>query len=526
MRELSRSTVTGALRLRTCHAHVTEARLKKPAERARQRVFGRTDKGDLTRSGRARIGMMRVRRGLFGFGIRGLVRATMHGFTSLSQVAMALRGRWKWALLVAAALLTAIIAVCAVFPRVYTATSVIVFNTRGSDAIVDKNDTLSFNAYVNGEVDLIASRRVMQRAAADPTFLSDPLTRAQIAARKKGMAPEQDWLADFVAAHTQVTAAKNVRTVSIAVESDDARFAALAANTIARAYLATSLELRVSPARSNVQFFRARKAERAGELAEAQSRLDAFVRKTGLTGYESRTDADDLQLRTLAERLSAARVEQAGASAANAVGNVGVAVSAGQITNPVISQLRQEIAVQSAALRDMTVLSGPNYPTVVQARARLDELQSQLAAEIVKAAQGIARQSAATTQESERIGALEAAKRRALSAGAADRSRLEVLNGDVARAKANYDAVAARLAELELQSTLESPNAAILSPARAPRSPSFPNWPLVIATGSIAALLVGAIAALCIELAYPRVRSREDLEALLGGAPVLCDLTA
>lgn len=450
----------------------------------------------------------------------------MHGFTSLSQVATALRGRWKWGVLVAAALFAAIVAVCAVLPRVYTATAVVVFNTRGSDAIVDKNDTLSFNSYINGEVDLITSRRVMQRAAADPAFRDDPLTAAQIVARRQGKAPVQDWLADFLAGRTQVTAAKNVRTVSIAVESDDARFAALAANAVARAYLATSLELRVSPARTNVQFFRARKAERAGELAQAQARLDAFVRKTGLTGYEGRTDADDLQLRALAERLSAARADEAGASAANAVGNVGAAVSAGQISNPVISQLRQEIAVQSAALRDMTVLSGPNYPPVVQARARLDELQAQLAAETAKAAQGIARQSAAVTQESARIGALEADKRRTLSAGAADRSRLEVLNGDVARAKANYDAVATRLAELELQSTLEAPNAAILSPARAPRGPSFPDWPLVIAAGGIAALLAGALAALGVELLYPRVRSREDLEVLLGGAPVLCDLTA
>ena len=100
---------------------------------------------------------------------RGSVRASMNGFTSLSQVATALRARWKWIALVAATVLVAVVVACAVLPRIYTATSVIVFNTRGSDAIVDKNDTLSFNSYVNGEVDLRRGRQL----AVDDVVLVD-----------------------------------------------------------------------------------------------------------------------------------------------------------------------------------------------------------------------------------------------------------------------------------------------------------------------------------------------------------------
>ncbi|MGL4542626.1 MAG: hypothetical protein ACRCUI_08975, partial [Polymorphobacter sp.] len=84
----------------------------------------------------------------------------------------------------------------------------------------------------------------------------------------------------------------------------------------------------------------------------------------------------------------------------------------------------------------------------------------------------------------------------------------------------------ARLAELELASAVVNPNAAILSPAAVPRGASFPFWPLIIVAGGALALLLGMIAALGVELARPRVRSGANLEQLLGGAPVLCDLTA
>ena len=446
----------------------------------------------------------------------------MHGLSSLSQIATVLYARRKWMLLVTALVLATAIIVCLIVPPRYTATSVVVFNTRGSDAIVDKNDTLSFNSYVSGEVDLIGSRRVMQRAAADPALRDSPLTLRQ----QHGNQPREDWLADFLAANTTITAAKNVRTVSIATAFDDPAFAALAANTIARAYLATSLDLRVAPARQNVAFYRQQKAARTAELGTAQALLDEFLRRTGMTGMEARSDADDLQLRTLAERLGAARADQAGSAAESHVGGIDSAVAAGKISNPVVSQLRQEIAAQSASLRDLSVLSGPNYPTVVQARARLGELQGQLAAELAKVAQGVDRHNTAVTREGNAIGALEAQQRRAMSASAANRSRLAVLDGDVARAKGNYDAVAARLADVELQSSLETPNAAILSPAPVPRGPSFPNWPLIVIAALAAGVVLGAIVALAVELIVPRVRSRDDLEALLAGAPVLCDLTA
>ncbi|WP_310474742.1 Wzz/FepE/Etk N-terminal domain-containing protein [Sandarakinorhabdus sp.] len=456
----------------------------------------------------------------------GVQNQTMSGFSSLSQMILALRGRWKLAALVAACVAVAICIIAAFLPPQFTATAWIVFNNRGSDAIIDKNDSLAFAAYVNAEVDLIGSRRVMQRAVASPGFINDPRTLLQRDKYQKGKAPLQDWLVNQIGRNLNVVSAKGTRTVSIGVGSDDPVWAAQVANLVAQAYLDTAVELKVTAARRNVAFFKAQVATRADDLARVQANLNAFLKTTGMTGLEGETDTNAIELRALSERLTASQARKAGTQAESSLGGIDAAISAGTVSNVVVQQLGAAVATQSAVLRDLNVHSGPNHPAVIQGKARLAELQAQLVAELGKVARGIERQNQSVGRETAQIEELGVGKRQLLTATAADRARLQVLTGEVNRAKANYDAVAARLADVELQSDLEAPSAAILSAATPPRGASFPNWLLVLALALVTGAVSGVLAALIREMLAPRVRSWSDLEALLGGAPVLCDLTA
>jgi uncharacterized protein involved in exopolysaccharide biosynthesis len=450
----------------------------------------------------------------------------MGGFANLSQMALTVRGRWKLATLVAILVAVAVCGIAAVLPQRFKATAWIIFNNRGSDAIIDKNDSLAFAAYINGEVDLISSRRVLQRVAGNPSLLADPATLAQAQRHNGGKAPSADWLVNYIGQNLTVTSPKGVRTVAISTVFDDPKWAASVANMVANAYLETAVELKVTPARRNVDFFRSQSRARAAELAKVQGDLDQFLRVTGMTGLEASTNTDELQMRSLSELLGAAQAQQAGSSAQSGLGGIDTAISAGKINNPAVQQLRSSIATQSAVLRDLQVLSGPNFPAVVQARARLSELEAQLSQELGKVAQGVERENRAAGRQSASIAAMEQQKRQRLTATADDRAQLALLVANVGRAKANYDAVASRLADVELQSAVEAPSAAILSRAIQPRGAVFPNWPSVILLALAAGIASGVIAALIKELVVPRVRSRTDLEDLLGGVPVLCDLTA
>ncbi len=448
----------------------------------------------------------------------------MIGFTSLSQMWLALCARWRLAALVAGTIFAATLIVTALVPPSYTAAADIIFNSRATDAIVDRGDGTSFNAYLTAEVELLTSRRVVERLASDPAFLRQAPVRSLIAA-KGWRGDATDRLVRTIAGALTVTNDKNSRTVTVTAVAGDPDLAALIANGVARAYLATNLDLRVAPARVNVAFYRRQKDARRLELAGASAKLDAFLSKTGMTGREIASGADDMQLRTLAQQRTTSQTQLAQSTAEVAVGNVGAGVAAGTIVNSVAQRLSADIADQTAALADLTVLRGPNFPSVIQARQRLAELRAQLAHENAAIAEGLRRRNASAHLEDRRIGALEAGKREDLSSSAAQRSALAALSGDVDRAKANYDAVTARLAEVELASSLPAPNAAVLSDAAPPLLPSAPSWPLAVVAGALAGLVGGILAALIAELLRPRVRSWRDVEWALG-APVLCDMAA
>lgn len=450
----------------------------------------------------------------------------MSGFTSLEQVGRVLLARWRLVAMVAAGILVLTLGVTAAIRPTYTASAEIIFNTRASDPVADKNDSVAFNSYVSAEIDLINSRRSLDRLARDPAFRDSATTRAQIARHKRGPGSTEAWLAAFVEPKISVVQLKNSRTGTVSAVADDPLFAADLANGVARAYLATYVDLRVSPARQNVTFFREQRAARATELSAAQERLQRFLKRTGMTGFENRSDVDDVQLRALGERLTQSQAKLASSRAEGSVGGADAAVSAGAISNAVLQGLRAEIANQSAVLQDLTTLRGPNHPAVVQAKARLAELETQAGAEASKIDAGLQRRTAAAAQEGAAIGALERGKRASISASSANRTELAVLQGDVARAQAAFEAVATRLAERELASALDAPNASILSAATPPRAPSSPNWPLSLLFGFVAGALAGVLAAIVAELRSPRVRSPRDLEAAMGGAPVLCDMAA
>ena len=450
----------------------------------------------------------------------------MIGFTSLAQMVGTLRARWRLAAVIAAAVTVVLLGITALLPAKYSAEADIIFNSRTNDAIVDRGDGTTFNAYMTAEVELLSSRRVLARLATDPAFLNHPSVKALIAAKGWRSAALTDRLVKTIDAALTIVNDKNSRTVTVTAIAGDPDLAALIANGVSRSYLATNLDLRVAPARTNVAFYRQQKATRRSELTAASARLDAFLHATGMTGREIASGADDTQLRVLAQERTTSQAQLAQSSAEVAVGDVASGVAAGNIVNPVVQRLRSDIADQTAALADLTVLRGPNYPSVAQARERLAELRQQLARENSTIADGLRRRNASASLAERRMGALEAGKRADLSTSAGQRSMLAALSGEVDRAKANYDAVTARLAEVELASSLEAPNAAVLSAALPPLTPSFPSWPLAIVVALLAGIVAGILAALLAELRHPLLRSWRDAEAALGGAPVLCDMAA
>jgi polysaccharide biosynthesis transport protein len=447
-----------------------------------------------------------------------------YGFHSLSQIIAAIIARWRLVMLITLTGLAATATALSMMDPRYTATATIIFNARGTDPVADKNDTTSMNAYVASEVDLMRGRRVSQKLAGDPDMQRNAYVRGRWEALGAKARTLDIWLANITRQGLVVTLnSRQSRAVDIAFTDQNPEFAAVIANGFARAYLALNLELRIEPARRNADWLRGQMAQRLADLRKAQDELDDFLRRTGMTGFEATSDISEIRLRALSTELARAEAERVRVTS-DASGRDAAAAS-GQ-NSQTVQTLRSQIADQNVRLSDLATRYGPNHPQILEANERLRSLQEQLAREQALAVGALRHRSSSVTEEEARMRALTTQQKSAVSAEASRRSELSVLMGNVERARQTYNGLAATLGQLELTSSMQQPNAAILTEAVAPLAPSSPNWNFSLIFGGLASLLASLLLVMLLELLRPIIRRRSDVEHVFGGAPVLAEMDA
>jgi succinoglycan biosynthesis transport protein ExoP len=217
---------------------------------------------------------------------------------NLSHFLAVIRARWVSALIVFAVVLAATILYLVFATRVYTATASLLIDV--------KPDPVSSMLYggtnpslINTQIEIIRSDRVAQRVAQNLKLADLADMRAAWAGAKSGLTI-QEWLTELVENGLDpkvVSPGSNV--ITIGYHSADPRFAATAANAYVQAYLETSIELRVDPARQYSGFFTDQQKSAREALETAQNKLSAFQKEKGIIGTDDKFDLEMSRRRCL-----------------------------------------------------------------------------------------------------------------------------------------------------------------------------------------------------------------------------------
>src|SRR5690606_11957292 len=258
------------------------------------------------------------------------------------------------------------------------------------------------------------------------------------------------------------------------------------------------------------------------ELAIAQGKLDAYQRDHGVLGVdEDRLDVENVRLQEMSSQLvkaQAALVEAETRAEARSSTEL-----ADLMSNPLLQSLKSELARAEAKLADLSQRVDRNHPQYRSAAAEVAALKAQLDTEMGAARSSLLRSAELARQQVREIeAALEAQKERiiALRQG---RDELSVLQRDVESARATYAAALQQANRTRLESRVDRTNIAILNPATVPTAPASPRIALNIVLAFFVSALCAAGWILYGELMRPRVRSRDDLEAI-ADLPVLAEL--
>jgi succinoglycan biosynthesis transport protein ExoP len=430
----------------------------------------------------------------------------------LTEIFVLLRARWKLALLVWLLVVGLVAGVTWLKQPLYTATAAVVLDVKSPDPIAGVIlPGMNNSSYMGTQLGVVRSERVALRAAQALGWDQDPQRRQRWLEVSGGQGDFHAWLAGGLLSNMEAVPTRDSNVITVSYTLPDAARAAEVANAWVQAYIDTTLDLRVEPARQYNGFFDAHGKQLREELERAQAKLSAYQRQHGIVATDERVDIENLRLVELSSQMVAlqALANETGGRQRQAAGNPNQMPEV--LSNPVVSGMTAELARQEARQQELGARLGERHPEMQELRAKIGELRSAIAQETRRVTGSIAVNNSVNQGRLAQARAAVDEQRGKLLQLRAERDEASVLQRDVENAKRAYDAVMTRASQTSVESQATQTNVSLLKRATAPLSASEPRVTLNLAVGVLAGLLLAAAAALGTEMRDRRLRTPHDV---------------
>ena len=440
---------------------------------------------------------------------------------SFGQFIAILRARWWVAVLVFVVTVGTTVGVSLVLPKKYSATATVVVDMKPDPVTAMMYGGMASPAFMATQVDVIQSDRVAQRVVRNLKLADNPQVREQWREATEGKGNIQIWLAETFQKSMDVKPSRESSVISVSYKAADPQFAAGLANAFVQAYLETSLELRVDPAKQYSSFFDTRAKDARETLERAQAKVSEYQKANGIIANDERLDVETARLNELSSQLvqlqaisseSGSRQAQATGGSADKLQEV--------LNNPVIGALKADLSRSEAKLQELNARLGDAHPQVLEAKANINELRARMEAETRRVTGGVGVTATINRQRAGEVRASLDAQRTKLQKLKSVRDEGSVLQRDLETAQRTYEALVGRFNQSTLESQNTQSNINVLTAASPPLEPSSPKLLL----NSLLAVFVGTLlavgVALLLELMDRRVRTVSDVSAAMGLAVV------
>lgn len=432
--------------------------------------------------------------------------------------------KWIVAAIFLATVLTAA-AVSLLMPKEYTASATVVLDVQTPDRLVGMVlPGMTSPAYMATQMDIISSDRVARSVVRQLKLDQNPTVRNDWREETGGSGTIAEWLAPLLKKKLDVIPSRESNVIQIEFSAGDPAFAAMVANGFAQAYIETTIELRAEPARKYAAWFEKQFKSQRERLREAQQSLSDFQQNSGIVVTDERLDFENQRLGELTAQLTLAQAEGTDSISKKNVTQVNDTLPE-VMRNPLVLQLKGEIARLESRMKEISVNFGENHPEYLNTQAELSEMKARLNQEITKIAESIStvgRVSEAKVTELKQ--AITDQKTRMLELRD-QRDQITILQQEVDAAQRDFDSIRQRLTQSQLEAQTVQTNVSILTPPAIPLEPSKPMVFLNIIVAVFLGALLAMGTALLLELGRSRVRSKESLETLLG-VPVLAQVNS
>jgi uncharacterized protein involved in exopolysaccharide biosynthesis len=237
------------------------------------------------------------------------------------------------------------------------------------------------------------------------------------------------------------------------------------------------------------------------------------LQKNGITSADERLDYETTKLNETSSQLTGVQAQTTDSQSKRQSSKADTVAEVMQ--NPLINNLKSDIARLEAKLTETGGNLGKNHPRTLRTESELATVKAQLEQETRKVTSSIETTYQISRQREDQLRAVLNAQKGRVMILNKQRDELNVLRREVESAQRLFDSMSARASQSNIESQTNQTNIAILNPAIAPTSSSKPRVVLNILVSVFLGTLFGVGLALTLELRNRRVRSSEDMSDAL-----------
>jgi exopolysaccharide transport family protein len=423
-------------------------------------------------------------------------------------------------------------------PR-YTATAVVMLDPR-QEKVVDIEQVLSGApmdaAAVDTQVEVLKSRALAEKVVAalhleqDPEFnpparegLLSFLQPATTTDTPEAQARLHASVIDRVLAHLKVARAGLTYVINVSFEARSPAKSALIANTFADRYLLEQLDAKFEATRRASDWLNSRLGGLREQVEQAEAQVQDYRAAHGLmASSEAGATITQQEISNLNTTYANAKAEEAEAEAK--LNTARQQISRGSsgddlgdaLSSPVISQLRQQRATLSGQVADLSGKYGPRHPEMLKAQRQLADIDAQIQSEIHRVTSNLEAQAQVARQRAASIGGSLNSTKGSLASSNAASVKLNELQRNADSVRTLYQSFLDRFKQTTAQQGIEQSDARVVSRAKIPNRPSFPNIPLNAAIGAVLGVAAAILAMMLVEALESGLYTSEDVEKLLG----------
>ena len=395
--------------------------------------------------------------------------------------------------------------------------------------------------YLQTQFEILKSRELAKRVALELNLIDNQEFNPYHPANKKtvslGVLKEELWgpsepptpeaiehaTIDSFWGAVSVSPIRKTQLVNVSVESQSAELAALAANSMSRAYVESQMEAKVGMTQQAASWLSERLGGLKQKLDDSELRLQKYRDENNLIDVEGVDTLVAKELDEITKRLVEAKARRLEAESVyqqlKSVGEYSYENLSSLpliLSNNFVSRLRENETKAELKVSELSKRYGPLHPKMVAARSDLDAAKESVLAQMKRIANGIEKD-----YTSARI------KERSLQQAMNDKvedvrdiNKVEFKLNEYSReVRANrelYETFFNRIRETTETGDLQTANARITDPAVVPKIPVKPKKSLIVVLVALVSGMFGVGLAFMLDALDATVKNPEDVDRKLG----------